>query len=64
MSAPDPMPCLSPDCPTPLSCNHRGECAARIKDMWDSWWGAFAECRRLGIDLGPVLNERTEKPNG
>ena len=53
--AADAMPCIEDACPAPTSCQHAGECSARVKDCWDSWWGAFAECRRLGIDLGPVL---------
>jgi len=45
MSAPTPMLCLRDRCPSPLSCNHAGECAARRDDSARSYEAALAACR-------------------
>lgn len=48
MSAPEPMACLASECPSPLSCNHRGECSARREDSARSYDEAIRSCRETG----------------
>ncbi len=48
MAAPNPMPCLADRCPSPLSCSHAGECAARREDSARSYEEAIRACRETG----------------
>ena len=48
MSAPDPMPCDSPPCPAPLSCQFYGSCRHRRLDGGKSYEEALSACRERG----------------
>lgn len=48
MSVPIEMDCLAPDCPSPLSCNDRGECRIRETQGFREWAEGLRACREQG----------------
>lgn len=48
MSVPEPMPCIAPECVSPLRCNDSGKCREAVADVWRSVEHGFQTLRKEG----------------
>lgn len=48
MSTPSPMECLASECPSPLSCNDRGECRIKSRQGAREYEEGLRACREQG----------------